>query len=51
MDARGSTPLPGNIVDGLTQAPTALAGLLRADNTGKTLVRIDDGAHREGTVD
>jgi NADPH-dependent curcumin reductase CurA len=29
------------IVDGLANAPEALAGLLRGDNTGKTLVRID----------
>ncbi len=29
------------VVDGLAQAPAALAGLLRGDNTGKTLVRID----------
>jgi len=28
------------IVEGLTRAPEALAGLLRGDNTGKTLVRI-----------
>jgi len=28
------------IVDGLPHAPEALAGLLRGDNTGKTLVRI-----------
>nr|WP_235990103.1 NADP-dependent oxidoreductase [Streptomyces ureilyticus] len=39
------------IVDGLPQAPLALAGLLRGDNTGKTLVRIDGGTHRENTVD
>ncbi len=32
-----------SIVDGLAQAPEALAGLMRGDNTGKTLVRIDDG--------
>ncbi|MPY56092.1 NADP-dependent oxidoreductase [Streptomyces spongiae] len=35
------------IVDGLTQAPAALAALLRGDNTGKTLVRIDGAPHRE----
>lgn len=35
------------IVDGLPQAPAALAALLRGDNTGKTLVRIDGVAHRE----
>jgi len=29
------------IVDGLERAPEALAGLMRGDNTGKTLVRID----------
>jgi hypothetical protein len=29
------------IVDGLARAPEALAGLLRGDNTGKTLVRIE----------
>jgi len=28
------------VVDGLEHAPAALAGLLRGDNTGKTLVRI-----------
>ncbi|WP_173083248.1 NADP-dependent oxidoreductase [Phytohabitans rumicis] len=28
------------VVDGLERAPAALAGLLRGDNTGKTLVRI-----------
>jgi hypothetical protein len=39
------------IVDGLPQAPVALAGLLRGDNTGKTLVRIDGGTHLENTVD
>ncbi|MER5216635.1 NADP-dependent oxidoreductase [Streptomyces sp. NPDC002838] len=35
------------VVDGLAQAPAALASLLRGDNTGKTLVRIDDVRHRE----
>ncbi|GHH25495.1 NADP-dependent oxidoreductase [Streptomyces lanatus] len=35
------------IVDGLAQAPSALAALLRGDNTGKTLVRIEDVPHRE----
>ncbi len=30
------------IVDGLARAPEALAGLMRGDNTGKTLVRIND---------
>ncbi|MGW0711541.1 NADP-dependent oxidoreductase [Streptomyces sp. NPDC002643] len=34
------------VVDGLAQAPTALAALLRGDNTGKTLVRIDGVPHR-----
>jgi len=29
------------IVEGLSRAPEALAGLMRGDNTGKTLVRID----------
>jgi NADPH-dependent curcumin reductase CurA len=29
------------VVEGLEQAPAALAGLMRGDNTGKTLVRID----------
>ena len=29
------------IVEGLEHAPEALAGLMRGDNTGKTLVRID----------
>ena len=29
------------IVEGLSHAPEALAGLMRGDNTGKTLVRID----------
>ncbi|WP_338146141.1 NADP-dependent oxidoreductase [Streptomyces scabichelini] len=33
------------ITDGLPQAPVALAGLLRGDNTGKTLVRIDGVTH------
>ena len=28
------------IVDGLEHAPEALAGLMRGENTGKTLVRI-----------
>ncbi|MEI5522165.1 NADP-dependent oxidoreductase [Streptomyces brasiliscabiei] len=35
------------VVDGLAQAPEALAALLRGDNTGKTLVRIDGVAHGE----
>jgi NADPH-dependent curcumin reductase CurA len=35
------------VVDGLTRAPAALAALLRGDNIGKTLVRIDDVGHRE----
>jgi len=29
------------IVEDLARAPEALAGLMRGDNTGKTLVRID----------
>jgi NADPH-dependent curcumin reductase CurA len=29
------------IVDGLARAPEAPAGLMRGDNTGKALVRID----------
>ena len=29
------------VVDGLERAPYALAGLMRGDNTGKTVVRID----------
>jgi NADPH-dependent curcumin reductase CurA len=29
------------VVEGLARAPEALAGLLRGDNTGKTLVRVD----------
>ncbi|MFC9502233.1 NADP-dependent oxidoreductase [Streptomyces sp. NPDC057002] len=36
------------VVDGLTRAPAALAGLLRGDNTGKTLVRIDGVSRPEG---
>ncbi|WNZ14274.1 NADP-dependent oxidoreductase [Streptomyces sp. 11x1] len=39
------------IVDGLAQAPAALAGLLRGDNIGKTLVRIDGVTHRESAAD
>lgn len=35
------------VIDGLAQAPVALAALLRGDNTGKTLVRIDEVPHRE----
>ncbi|MFE5890225.1 NADP-dependent oxidoreductase [Streptomyces sp. NPDC056462] len=35
------------VVDGLAQAPAALAALLRGENTGKTLVRIEDVPHRE----
>ncbi|MFE6174546.1 NADP-dependent oxidoreductase [Streptomyces sp. NPDC056464] len=38
------------VVDGLAQAPAALAALLRGDNTGKTLVRIEDLPHREGVA-
>ncbi|MFJ8111334.1 NADP-dependent oxidoreductase [Streptomyces sp. NPDC096132] len=34
------------VVEGLAQAPAALAALLRGDNTGKTLVRIEDVPHR-----
>jgi hypothetical protein len=30
------------VVDGLERAPEALAGLMRGDNTGKTIVRIAD---------
>ena len=37
----GRLRCPETIVDGLADAPAALAGLLRGDNTGKTLVRID----------
>jgi NADPH-dependent curcumin reductase CurA len=33
------------IVDGLEHAPEALAGLMRGDNTGKTIVRIADRSH------
>jgi NADPH-dependent curcumin reductase CurA len=33
------------IVDGLERAPEALAGLMRGDNTGKTIVRIADPSH------
>ncbi|WP_037681502.1 NADP-dependent oxidoreductase [Streptomyces cellulosae] len=38
------------VVDGLAQAPVALAGLLRGDNTGKTLVRIDGVPDGENTI-
>jgi len=37
----GRLRCPETIVDGLANAPAALAGLLRGDNTGKTLVRVD----------
>ncbi|QFQ95069.1 NADP-dependent oxidoreductase [Streptomyces phaeolivaceus] len=43
----GRLPYRETVVDGLEQAPAALAALFRGDNTGKTLVRIDGVAHRE----
>ena len=44
--AEGRLHCRETVVDGLAQAPAALAALLRGDNTGKTLVRIDEVAHR-----
>jgi NADPH-dependent curcumin reductase CurA len=32
------------ILDGLAQAPDAIAGLYRGDNLGKRLIRVDHGA-------
>ena len=40
LAARGTHPLPADVVDGLEHAPEALARLLRGDTTGKTVVRI-----------
>jgi NADPH-dependent curcumin reductase CurA len=41
----GSLRYRETIVDGLEHAPEALAGLMRGDNTGKTIVRIADPSH------
>ena len=44
--AKGALRYRETIVDGLEHAPEALAGLMRGDNTGKTLVQIARRARR-----
>jgi hypothetical protein len=40
----GAIVNPETVIDGLENAPVALAGMMHGDTTGKTLVRIARGA-------
>jgi NADPH-dependent curcumin reductase CurA len=40
----GSLHLPETVVDGVANAPEAFLGLLRGENTGKMLIRVESGS-------